>query len=283
MTNQQPFQWRDKATKENVLFDYKTDRRSGWITTNITYNPAFKQQINISTTCYGYWLSYVNESGDLLGTGCMSAHSTWMNDMREKIENFRIRDLFIPGTHDSCSYRYDFEPEENETLVTKYSITQDEDIRSQLMHGIRYIDIRVGYYKFMNTKFWGNHGISRLQPLRKILKQIRDFTVETNEIIILDFQEFPVGFGKTLDIHHKLVALIERELGDILVTDLTWTATLKDIWATGRNVLIAYDHGAVLGEHGSTLMRSVEQKWGNVQSLHDLRNHLEKTSDEMSR
>lgn len=61
------------------------------------------------------------------------------------------------------------------------------------MHGVRYLDIRVGYYRGAEPKFWVNHGISRQQPLSKVLQQVRDFVLETNEIVIFDVQEFPVG------------------------------------------------------------------------------------------
>lgn len=61
------------------------------------------------------------------------------------------------------------------------------------MHGVRYLDIRVGYYRATEPQFWVNHGISRQQPLIKTLRQVRDFVLETNEIVIFDVQEFPVG------------------------------------------------------------------------------------------
>lgn len=61
------------------------------------------------------------------------------------------------------------------------------------MHGVRYLDIRVGYYRGNEPQFWVNHGISRQQPLHKVMHQVRDFVLETNELVIFDIQEFPVG------------------------------------------------------------------------------------------
>lgn len=61
------------------------------------------------------------------------------------------------------------------------------------MHGVRYLDIRVGYYRSLEPQFWVNHGISRQQPLNKIMRQVRDFVLETNELVIFDVQEFPVS------------------------------------------------------------------------------------------
>lgn len=91
-----------------------------------------------------------------------------------------------------------------------YLITlQDESITSQLEHGIRYLDIRVGFYKGTRwpisvfnrlrnkesrpDEFWVNHGPAKMQPLEGVLKEINSFAERTNEIIIVDIQEFPVG------------------------------------------------------------------------------------------
>lgn len=68
-------------------------------------------------------------------TGCLRAYPNWMSEMKNSIKDRKIRDLFIPGTHDSASYKRNFEPEIMDTLITKYSLTQDDDIRSQLIHG----------------------------------------------------------------------------------------------------------------------------------------------------
>lgn len=151
------------------------------------------EDLDYSSSCYGYWFYYVNEKGEILLDGCFKAFPRWMAEMKDKIQNQRFSDLFLPGTHDSASYKLNFHPSDNETIVTKYSLTQDDDIRSQLIHGVRYLDIRVGYYRSEKDKFWANHGISKMHPLKLILEQVKDFVDSTNEIVILDFQEFPVG------------------------------------------------------------------------------------------
>jgi len=56
-----------------------------------------------------------------------------------------IREVFIPGSHDSGSYS-DYEPILGDSLVIKYTVTQDEDLLAQFIRGVRYVDIRVGYY-----------------------------------------------------------------------------------------------------------------------------------------
>lgn len=143
------------------------------------------------------------------------------------------------------------------------------------MHGVRYLDIRIGYYRATQPHFWVNHGISRQQPLEKVLQQVRDFVEDTDEIVIFDIQEFPVGFGKKLDIHRRLVRYIHGEIGEVLVDPtLSWDATLENIWQSKRNIILGYDYVAVVQEFPSIVFQSVQQRWGNVQSLEDLKSHL---------
>lgn len=188
--------------------------------------------------------------------------------MRDIIKDKKIRQLFIPGSHDSASYKYNFDPNREETLVTRYSLTQDDDILSQLVHGIRYIDLRVGYYRSNDEKFWANHGISRLHPLSAVLSQIKQFVEATNEIVILDFQEFPVGFGRSQDIHKQLSFYIFQQLQDYAVdVDLSWEATLGEIWRSGKRVIVAYDNFGIVNSDGhGILWQSVRQRWGKVKN-----------------
>lgn len=145
----------------------------------------------------------------------------------------------------------------------------------QLMHGVRYLDIRIGYYRSSEIHFWVNHGISRQQPLEKVLQQVRDFVMDTDEIVIFDVQEFPVGFGKKLDIHRRLVRYIHSEIGELLVDpSMTWDVKLENIWQNKRNIILSYDFVAVVQEFPSILFQSVQQRWGNVQSLEDLKSYL---------
>ena len=77
---------------------------------------------------------------------------------------------------------------------------QEEDILSQLINGIRYLDIRVGYYPNTDEKWYLNHGVINIRPLRDVLEDVQTFMENTNEIVILDFHEFPIGmYTHTVD------------------------------------------------------------------------------------
>lgn len=143
------------------------------------------------------------------------------------------------------------------------------------MHGVRYLDIRVAYYRALEPQFWVNHGISRQQPLNRIIGQVKDFVEQTNEVVIFDLQEFPIGFSKSLDVHRKLVRYLEDEFKDLYVdASLTWNVKLEQIWQSKRNIIISYDNTAMVQEFPHILFQNVHHRWGNVQSLADLRRFL---------
>lgn len=248
-----------------LLFELTLNTSEGRRLTHLKHSFAAHRRIDHDIGCYKFWWHLVND-GEISSSGCMKTNAFWMNQMRSEIKDRKFRQLFIPGTHDSASYKYNFDPNTMENLVTQYSLTQDDDIISQLVHGIRYLDIRVGYYRSNAEKFWANHGISGLHPLSDILQQVKEFVDGTNEIVILDFQEFPVGFSGKGDVHRQFAFYLFQQLQDYGADpDLGWDATLDDIWRSGKRIIIAYDHfGTVQNENLGLLWHSVRQRWGKV-------------------
>jgi hypothetical protein len=64
-----------------------------------------------------------------------------------------------------------------------YNFSQDESVYNQLVYGIRYLDLRVGYYPAYPEKLWVNHNFYRMRPLSEIVQDIKRFVEETNEIV----------------------------------------------------------------------------------------------------
>ncbi|XP_017049098.1 PI-PLC X domain-containing protein 1-like [Drosophila ficusphila] len=253
---------------------------SQWFTTGLPFDYELSRNATIHTSCYGFWASYIDAQGNILAKTCLKVFPRWMNELKSKIGEMRLRDLFIPGTHDSGSYRPNFDPLLRESLVTKYALTQDDDIRGQLMHGVRYLDIRVGYYRSSPEPFFIYHGITKQRPLQEVINQVRDFVYDTNEIVIFGLKEFPVGFGKGLGVHRLLISYLRDQFQDIIAhPSLTWRASLRDIWARKQNVFLAYDHEAMVEEFPEVLFGSVEQRWGNKQSWPQLETYLRNVND----
>uniref|UniRef100_A0A1A9WZT0 Phosphatidylinositol-specific phospholipase C X domain-containing protein n=1 Tax=Glossina brevipalpis TaxID=37001 RepID=A0A1A9WZT0_9MUSC len=263
--------WISNKGLNPILFALKPTVTKQWFTTGVYFDRALLRNVTTLTSCYGYWSSYVNAKGEILGTTCLRAYPTWMNDLRAHVGSLRVRDLFMPGTHDSGSYRVNFDPLIKETVVTKYSLAQDEDVYSQLMHGIRYLDIRIGYYRNLVPPFYINHGITRQMPLIDIINQVKDFVQETNEIVIFGIKEFPIGFGRNLTVHHILVEYLKEHFGDFVVhPSATWRASINDIWHRKQNIILAYDKASIVMQYPHLLFGSVEQRWGNVQTWSEL-------------
>ncbi|XP_055916227.1 PI-PLC X domain-containing protein 1 [Eupeodes corollae] len=269
------FYWISNGGMADVVALVRPLQSKQWYTTPVRFDYGLSQNVTAYTKCYGYWASYVDENGTIIASNCMRAYPKWMNEMRSVVSALRVRDLFIPGTHDSGSYRPNFSPSKRETIVTKYALTQDDDIRGQLMHGVRYLDIRVGYYKNTQDLFYVNHGITRQRPLSEVVDQVMDFVLETNEIVIFGVKEFPVGFGKGLGVHRLLVSYLKNRFGQLLVSpDVSWQVFLGDVWKMNQNIFLAYDHGPTQWEFPGILFGPVEQRWGDVRNWARLEKYL---------
>lgn len=116
----------------SALYWVRPSDRNGWEASSVIFDSNLLKSITKHTKCYGYWAIYLNDALDVVQPGtCMRAYGTWMNDERDHVKHFRFRDLFIVGTHDSASYRMNFNATRNDTLVTKYALTQVNNERTR--------------------------------------------------------------------------------------------------------------------------------------------------------
>lgn len=118
--------WKFGRNNRTVLYAIQPDEESGWLTTHIPFDNDLSKNVTFRTKCYGFWAIYVdhNNGNSALAQACISAQPTWMNDMRDHIKNFRFCNLFIVGSHDSGSFRSNYNPHGHDSIVTKYSLTQ---------------------------------------------------------------------------------------------------------------------------------------------------------------
>lgn len=263
-------------TKKRAIYSTKPTQTNGWIETNVVYNRNVMNNVRLNTSCYGYYGYFVNSFGLIQSVYCMKLHPTWMNDRRAHLGKFRLRELFIPGTHDSSTYRPGLLPIFWNVAIHKYSVTQDDSIRDQLLQGVRYIDLRPAYYALLKPPFYANHGIIIFHQLKVILDQVRDFALKTKEIIILDAHEFPFGFVNN-GIHDQLVKYLKDSLWDVMADPTVgWSAKLEDIWARNRTVILSYNNNYVAAKYPNLVWSPIAQRWGNVQSVEALKNYLYK-------
>lgn len=135
---------------------------------------------------------------------CLSSQPEWMSERKQILQNRTLKELFIPGTHDSGSYS------ENpiQSVIEKFTITQDRDVLEQLISGVRYLDIRPAFY----DEYWVNHGSYKMNPMKNIIEDIKEFLNNTEEIIIASFKEFPIGKLKLVIISYNIIIIIKRYL-----------------------------------------------------------------------
>lgn len=117
--------WTYGTSNKQALYFTEPNESNGWITTDIVFTNRLLDSVNASTKCYGYWAIYVDRQSlmPILST-CIRAYPTWMNDNKDIIKRFKFRELFVLGSHDSGSFRTNFNSNRNDTLVTKYTLTQ---------------------------------------------------------------------------------------------------------------------------------------------------------------
>ncbi|XP_055603737.1 PI-PLC X domain-containing protein 3-like [Uranotaenia lowii] len=255
------------GVKWEAYHSIKPKSESGQLKT-VFFDSKTMDKVSVSTKCLDYHAYLVDESGKTLSVFCMKVYPTWMNDLKEHLARFRIRELFIPGTHDSASYKLG--PANPNSLPQKYGITQNDNIRQQLLRGIRYIDLRVGYHP---SKNW--------HELVTDLNHIREYALETKEIIIVDMHNIENGEDHA-EVHDKLVELFKASLGDVLASPaIGWNGKLQDIWNSGKTVILSYNYGHVVQKYKDLLWPGVKQKWANVQNLKNLYNYLTEVHQQM--
>lgn len=135
-------------------------------------------------------------------------------------------------------------------LINKYQLNQEESVFNQLVYGIRYLDLRVGYSKVKNRpeELWIYHDIFRTDnSLNEILEQIKKFLeLTSSEIVIIDFHRFTVGFQNEdqqteLERHEKVVDLLFNTLGSFIVPSyLGQNAPLNEYLALGKRLFVGY-------------------------------------------
>lgn len=103
--------------------------------------------------------------------------SQWMSFLSDETA---IRNIVIPGSHDAGS-----------VTMPSAAETQNSYIRTQLLYGVRYFDIRVQKKARGLVIF---HGPVSGQPFADVLESVKTFLeAHPSETVILDFQHFKGG------------------------------------------------------------------------------------------
>ncbi|KAK0076484.1 hypothetical protein PV325_005290 [Microctonus aethiopoides] len=259
---------RDQNT---TRFYYPTSMK-GTILTNVaptelsyTGESIYKQQ------CLGYYAHWLRNDTKMTTT-CLSTRPDWMFEQMNIIRNHKLISLFIPGTHNSGSYL----KADVQSVIEQFTVTQERNITEQLIAGARYFDFRPAIKKVNQPEYWIAHGSYFMNKMDDVLNDIKTFMLNTQEIVIISFKEFPIGFEKKAD-HLNFIQYLEKKfVGHIYErTRKLWEVTLRDIWKSGTRLLISYDNNNY--QKSSKIWPRIPHMWGDIRpssGLEALRSYL---------
>ncbi|MCC5625693.1 hypothetical protein [Nostoc sp. CHAB 5715] len=135
------------------------------------------------------WNGYVNFilSGEVNNFTSSNLPTSWMQNNLNILGSRSLRQLCIPGSHDSGMSNYT----SGTTFATNCNtITQTSGIQGQLQSGARYFDIRpvisggqyyTGHYGQISSSWQGANG----QSIQSIINDINTYTASNKELVIL--------------------------------------------------------------------------------------------------
>lgn len=247
------------------------------------------EQLN-ATLFYPFRAVLFDENNNVLNYAALKVRPNWMEYLRNRgLDNLRLSEMMFPGTHNSGSFSRKFH--EADSQVVRFLLTQDMDMWEQLVWGVRYFDIRVGFYPQNfgdqqdpshpdhGQKYWINHDMVRVQALRPILEDLRAFLkLCPYEFVILDFHRFPVGFAESNSPspHVGLIAMIREVLGEFMLRreGANPLATLRDLIDMKAQLLVSYGDKEWQKDN-VWLWPAIPQHWGNKQDTADLVSYLD--------
>ena len=203
--------------------------------------------------------------------------------MKNDIGSIPLHALMIPGTHNSGAYDK-FTSYSDDTILMRYSVNQEENVWAQLVLGIRYLDLRVSYFRQTPEKFWLVHDFVKHNPLYETVHAVKRFLRMTRELVILDFHRFTSGFDGAdgENRHTKLVEYINRELGEFMVP--VWMGkdiSMNDLWEFNRTLIVTYRDVRTKNKHDN-LWTEAQQAWGNARNPTQLFSYLDESMAEKS-
>ena len=169
--------------------------------------------------------------------------SKWMELLYSKYPEVRLRDIIIPGTHDSGTHnitkKSKIGPKEKKYYklakkrVAGWAKTQNHDISTQLNEGIRLIDLRVQRDKEVFVIVKGLISVT----LESILEDLAELALKRpKEIVLVELIPDLSTKKDERDLHQ----LIQRFLGPLLASPFLPPSqlTLQDIWAKKKSFLL---------------------------------------------
>lgn len=94
-----------------------------------------------SPVCLQYFIAAYNASNHIQTVDCLKLRPQWMGNL-DSMWSAPLRNVFIPGTH--CSGCYPNKFSGRTMLLRKFGYSQDYDVWTQLLMGVRHLDLKIG-------------------------------------------------------------------------------------------------------------------------------------------
>ncbi|KAF2904871.1 hypothetical protein ILUMI_01304 [Ignelater luminosus] len=257
---------------KSVLKDLRSISKKGIFVTNVMVSSTLplpgnwnKGQKNPKkgSHCFSYNIVAFRKD-KRVDSNCLKIEPTWMENFGE----LNIGSMMIPGTHNSGAWISMF------GYIGIFYLNQNHNLWNQLVHGIRFFDLRVGS---VFGRFFIVHNFMPITPLSQELEHVQEFLSKTTqEIVILNFHQF------RWDNHHVnhriLVSQLKERYGPFILSYKkfkrgTLGPKLKDVWKTGKRLIISYNNARTFKEH-DWLWPEVFRKWGNKWDINQLYKYL---------
>lgn len=204
------------------------------------------------------------DSFEFLGISALNDndYSRWMENLPNEKQLCPLKELVIPGSHDSGTFYLDqnmeIGPDESPTIqalgsvfgrvaksvIYSWSNTQSMSIYEQLLSGIRYLDLRVAY-RDEDKHIRILHGLYGW-TVEEILEEVNRFVANfPKEIVILDFNHF---YNMDPAAHERLADTLLASFSEIFRAPGKDgpNVTLQEMWGNGEKVIILYhDYGVI--------------------------------------
>ena len=222
----------------------------------------------------------------------MAGNSVDVSPWMEKLPNKKkLKDLVIPGSHDSGTFSLDKNMEigpDEPNLIRKFgklvkpvvynwSVTQSMTIYQQLSSGIRYLDLRVAY-RTADKKIRVLHGLFGW-TIDQVLDEVNRFVANyPKEIVILDFNHF---YKMDQAAHKTLADTLDASFSKILRAPGAQgpNVTLQEMWENEEKVIVIYNETGVVDAHPHFWSpHFIHSPWPNTDDTNQLLEILNKQS-----
>ena len=214
----------------------------------------------------------------------LDKYRNWMQLTFSEKQNKKLRDIIIPGTHNSGTFRISptsnfangsekshfiidiinsipllngFVDGQIKDIFYNWSKTQNKSIRDQLKDGIRFLDLRVAPSK-QSGSLMIVHGQESIE-LSQGLTEIADFVkVNPKEIVFLKSSisyDYSVSASESdkSDAQENMLWMIGKYLNDYAYTQNMRDASISDMWSSSKSIILLHNDDLV-------------NAWGQVKS-----------------